>query len=106
VVRGAGGDALRHGEGAGAIPLPRSGFGGGPTGNLYAEVSDVDALGALMSSLDRPGLDRVDVVYVHDPDSHEELGVRTAAEMRAAVFPSPVPDALWDDLREDGSLAS
>ncbi|MCE6999483.1 aldo/keto reductase [Saccharothrix sp. S26] len=137
------------------IPLSRLGFGGGPIGNLYAEVSDVDAFGALEaawdagvryfdtaphyglglserrigsflagrprsefvvstkvgrvlepgfgagddmangfavpatawrrwdfsadgvrrsleSSLDRLGLDRVDVVYVHDPDAHWE----------------------------------
>ena len=137
------------------IPLSRLGFGGGPLGNLYAEVSDVDAFGALgaawdagvryfdtaphyglglserrigsfladrprasfvvstkvgrvlepafgdgddrangfavpatawrrwdfsadgvrrslESSLDRLGLDRVDVVYVHDPDAHWE----------------------------------
>ncbi|TQM81514.1 D-threo-aldose 1-dehydrogenase [Saccharothrix saharensis] len=143
------------------IPLSRLGFGGGPIGNLYAEVSDVDAFGALEaawdagvryfdtaphyglglserrigafladrprdgfvvstkvgrvlepafgdgddrangfavpatawrrwdfsadgvrrsleSSLDRLGLDRVDVVYVHDPDAHWEQAVSEA----------------------------
>jgi D-threo-aldose 1-dehydrogenase len=143
------------------IPLTRLGFGGGPIGNLYAEVSDVDAFGALEaawdagvryfdtaphyglglserrigaflagrpresfvvstkvgrvlepafgdgddlangfavpatawrrwdfsadgvrrsleSSLDRLGLDRVDVVYVHDPDAHWEQAVSEA----------------------------
>ncbi|ONI81768.1 aldo/keto reductase [Saccharothrix sp. ALI-22-I] len=143
------------------IPLSRLGFGGAPIGNLYAEVSDSDAVGALEaawdagvryfdtaphyglglserrigsflasrprdsfvvstkvgrvlepcssggddlangfavpararrrwdfsadgvrrsleSSLDRLGLDRVDVAYVHDPDSHFEQAVSEA----------------------------
>ncbi|MFJ6670069.1 aldo/keto reductase [Actinosynnema sp. NPDC091369] len=143
------------------IPLSRLGFGGGPIGNLYAEVSDEDAFGALEaawdvgvryfdtaphyglglserrigafladrpraefvvstkvgrvlepgfgdgddrangfavpatawrrwdfsadgvrrsleSSLDRLGLDRVDVVYLHDPDAHWEQAVSEA----------------------------
>jgi D-threo-aldose 1-dehydrogenase len=150
------------------IPLSRLGFGGGPIGNLFTEVSDVDAFGALEaawdagvryfdtaphyglglserrigsflagrprdsfvvstkvgrvlepafgdgddrangfavpatawrrwdfsadgvrrsleSSLDRLGLDRVDVVYVHDPDSHWEQAVSEAVPALLAL---------------------
>ncbi len=150
------------------IPLSRLGFGGGPIGNLYAEVSDVDAFGALEaawgagvryfdtaphyglglserrigeflagrprdefvvstkvgrvlepgfgdgddrangfavpatawrrwdfsadgvrrsleSSLDRLGLDRVDVVYAHDPDAHWEQAVSEAVPALLAL---------------------
>ncbi|MEU4740205.1 aldo/keto reductase [Actinosynnema sp. NPDC023658] len=159
------------------IPLSRLGFGGGPIGNLYAEVSDADAFGALEaawdagvryfdtaphyglglserrlgeflatkprsefvvstkvgrvlepwsgggddlangfavpawarrrwdfgadgvrrsleSSLDRLGLDRVDVVYVHDPDSHVEQAVSEAVPALAALRSEGVVGAI------------
>jgi D-threo-aldose 1-dehydrogenase len=159
------------------ISLPRSGFGGGPIGNLYAEVSDVDAFGALEaawdagvryfdtaphyglglserrigsflagrprdafvvstkvgrvlephagggddrangfavpatarrrwdfsadgvrrsleSSLDRLGLDRVDVVYLHDPDEHEEQAFAEALPALARLRSEGVVGAI------------
>jgi D-threo-aldose 1-dehydrogenase len=159
------------------IPLSRLGFGGGPIGNLYAEVSDEDAFGALEaawdagvryfdtaphyglglserrlgaflasrprdsfvvstkvgrvlepwsgggddlaqgfavpassrrrwdfsadgvrrsleSSLDRLGLDRVDVVYLHDPDAHWEEAVSAAAPALAGLRSEGVVGAI------------
>ncbi|WP_367133017.1 aldo/keto reductase [Saccharothrix sp. HUAS TT1] len=159
------------------IPLSRWGFGGGPIGNLYAEVSDADALGALEaawdagvryfdtaphyglglserrlgeflsskprdefvvstkvgrvlepwsgggddlasgfavpawarrrwdfsadgvrrsleSSLDRTGLDRFDVVYVHDPDDHWEQASAEAVPALAALRSEGVVGAV------------
>ncbi|MFI9010329.1 aldo/keto reductase [Actinosynnema sp. NPDC053489] len=159
------------------IPLSPLGFGGGPIGNLFAEVSDVDALGALEaawdvgvryfdtaphyglglserrvgaflagrprdefvvstkvgrvlkpapgdgddlangfavpaaarrrwdfsadgvrrsleSSLDRLGLDRVDVVYVHDPDEHWEQAVSQAVPALLALRSEGVVGAV------------
>ncbi|WP_158848308.1 aldo/keto reductase [Saccharothrix deserti] len=159
------------------IPLSRLGFGGGPIGNLYAEVSDSDASGALEaawdvgvryfdtaphyglglserrigeflasrprdsfvvstkvgrvlepwsgggddlangfavpassrrrwdfsadgvrrsleSSLERLGLDRVDVVYVHDPDSHWEQAVSEAVPALASLRSEGVVGAI------------
>lgn len=150
------------------IPLPRLGFGGGPIGNLFTEVSDAEAFGALEaawdagiryfdtaphyglglserrigeflagkprssfvvstkvgrvlepctgggddrangfavpathrrrwdfsadgvrrsleSSLDRLGLDRVDVVHVHDPDEHGDQAIAEAVPALAAL---------------------
>jgi D-threo-aldose 1-dehydrogenase len=159
------------------IPLSRLGFGGGPIGNLYAEVSDSDAFGALEaaweagvryfdtaphyglglserrlgsflasrprdsfvvstkvgrvlepwsgggddlangfavpatarrrwdfsadgvrrsleSSLDRLGLDRVDVVYLHDPDAHWEEAVSAALPALAGLRSEGVVGAI------------
>ncbi|MFD1152118.1 aldo/keto reductase [Saccharothrix hoggarensis] len=159
------------------IPLSRLGFGGGPIGNLYTEVSDSDALGALEaawdagiryfdtaphyglglserrigeflagrprdsfvvstkvgrvlepcsaggddrangfavpathvrrwdfgadgvrrsleSSLERLGLDRVDVVYVHDPDDHGDRAVAEAVPALAALRDEGVVGAV------------
>jgi D-threo-aldose 1-dehydrogenase len=41
--------------------------------------------GSLESSLDRLGLDRVDVVYVHDPDNHWEQAIGEALPALAAL---------------------
>ncbi|GAB3000968.1 aldo/keto reductase [Saccharothrix stipae] len=159
------------------ISLSRLGFGGGPIGNLYAEVSDVDAVGALEaawdagvryfdtaphyglglserrigaflagrprdafvvstkvgrvlepyagggddrangfavpatarrrwdfsadgvrrsleSSLDRLGLDRVDVVYLHDPDAHGEQAAAAALPALARLRSEGVVGAI------------
>ncbi|WP_279579878.1 aldo/keto reductase [Fodinicola feengrottensis] len=59
---------------------------GGPTG-IFADgepadlVFDFSAAGisrSLEASLDRLGLDRVDIAYIHDPDDHEEAALDTA----------------------------
>lgn len=50
-------------------------------------------LASLESSLDRLGLDRVDVVYVHDPDDHE-------AEALAGAIPALI------ELREQGVVGA
>ncbi|MCX4480873.1 aldo/keto reductase [Streptomyces cellulosae] len=63
---GTGGDDLAHGF---AVPA------------THRRVWDFSADGvrrSLEESLDRLGLDRVDVVYLHDPDDHEEQAFREA----------------------------
>jgi D-threo-aldose 1-dehydrogenase len=64
----------------------------GYAGNLprRRRVWDFSAAGveaSLLESLDRLGLDRVDVVYLHDPDEHEravfETGYQALASLRA-----------------------
>lgn len=67
---------------------------------VFRDVPDVDpvfdfsrdgVLRSLEESLQRLGLDRLDVVHVHDPDDHED-------EAMAAAFPALI------DLREQGVI--
>jgi len=71
---------LRAGE-----PPDRAGFADEPP---YRRVWDFTAAGirrSLEESLLRLGLDQVDVLYLHDPDEHEEEVYRTAYPALAAL---------------------
>jgi aryl-alcohol dehydrogenase-like predicted oxidoreductase len=84
------------------VKVSRFGLGGTPFGDMYQAVPDDQAVGripqggdlpptfeyspeavarSLAGSYDRLGLDRVDVVHVHDPDVHmdEVMGVTLPA---------------------------
>jgi D-threo-aldose 1-dehydrogenase len=61
-------------------------------------------LRSLESSLDRLGLDRVDIVYVHDPDEHMEEAIASALPTLAELRESGVVGAIgagmnhWEPL--------
>jgi D-threo-aldose 1-dehydrogenase len=61
---------------AGAPPDPGQNFRGVPPVNPVFDFSYDGALRSVTESLERLGLDRVDVVHIHDPDDHfdEALG--------------------------------
>ena len=75
---------------------------GAPTPTIFTDVPDVepifaysrdDTLRSIEESLERLGLDRVDVVHVHDPDDHE-------ADAMAGAFPALI------ELREQGVIGA
>ena len=62
------------------VPVEGADGGGGPNANGYADAPPSEAtfdytrdgiLRSVTESLERLGLDRVDVLYIHDPDDHE-----------------------------------
>ncbi len=75
---------------------------GAPTPAIFTDVPDVepvfaysrdDTLRSIEESLERLGLDRVDVVHVHDPDDHE-------ADAMTGAFPALI------ELREQGVIGA
>jgi D-threo-aldose 1-dehydrogenase len=62
----------------GAPPDPRQPFGGTPPLNPVFDFSYEGALRSLDESLSRLGLDRVDVVHIHDPDQHHDEALNGA----------------------------
>ena len=73
---------------------------GGPTPSIFVDApalepvraySRDDTLRSIEESLDRLGLDRIDVVLVHDPDDHEDEAI-------AGAFPALI------ELREQGVI--
>src|SRR5690348_2079422 len=71
----------------------RSDFAGAPALEAYFDFSYDGVLRSFAESLERPGLDRVDVLLVHDPDDHYE-------EARDESFRALLR------LREEGAVAA
>jgi D-threo-aldose 1-dehydrogenase len=63
---------------AGAPPDPGQNFKGVPPVNPVFDFSYDGALRSVTESLERLGLDRVDVVHIHDPDDHFDEALRGA----------------------------
>jgi D-threo-aldose 1-dehydrogenase len=70
-----------------------AGFVAVPPGRRVWDFSREGVLASLEESLERLGLDRVDVVFVHDPDDHER-------EAREQAFPALA------ELREQGVVGA
>lgn len=84
------------------------------TENLFDVPSDVrrvydlsrdGILRSIESSLDRLGLDRVDVVYMHDPDDHGEAARTTGAQTLSALRDEGVIRAYGAGMNQAGMLA-
>ncbi|MEU5849708.1 aldo/keto reductase [Saccharopolyspora shandongensis] len=70
-----------------------AGFYGAPNRDRVLDFSRDGVLRSLEESLKRLGLDRVDVLFIHDPDDHEEQALREAYPALAR-------------LREEGVVSS
>ncbi|GLY70849.1 aldo/keto reductase [Amycolatopsis taiwanensis] len=55
-----------------------AGFYGAPNRDRVFDFSRDGVLRSLAESLERLGLDRVDIVFIHDPDDHEEQALHEA----------------------------
>jgi D-threo-aldose 1-dehydrogenase len=82
--------------------------------NLFDVPSDVrrvydlsrdGVLRSLEASLDRLGLDRVDIVYMHDPDSHLDAATTTGAQTLSALRDEGVIGAYGAGMNQSGMLA-
>lgn len=62
-------------------------------------------LRSLEASLERTGLDRVDVVYLHDPDDHEEQAVREAVPALVELRDQGVVGAIGAGMNQSAMLA-
>jgi D-threo-aldose 1-dehydrogenase len=78
---------------AGAPPDPGQNFRGVPPVNPVFDFSYDGALRSVTESLERLGLDRVDVVHIHDPDDHFD-------EALAGAYPA------LDRLRREGMIGA
>jgi D-threo-aldose 1-dehydrogenase len=86
-------------------PADRAGFVDEPP---YRRVWDFTADGIRRSvedSLVRLGLDRVDLLYLHDPDDHEEDVYRTGYPALAALRDQGVVRAIGAGMNQAGMLA-
>lgn len=82
--------------------------------NLFDVPSDVrrvydlsrdGILRSIEASLDRLGLDRVDVVYMHDPDDHFDAARTTGAQTLSALRDEGVIGAYGAGMNQAGMLA-
>lgn len=82
--------------------------------NLFDVPSDVrrvydlsrdGVLRSLEASLDRLGVDRVDVVYMHDPDDHFDAARSTGAQTLSALRDEGVIGAYGAGMNQAGMLA-
>lgn len=82
--------------------------------NLFDVPSDVrrvydlsrdGILRSIEASLERLGLDRVDVVYMHDPDAHFEAARTTGAQTLSALRDEGVIGAYGAGMNQAGMLA-
>ncbi|MBX7267647.1 aldo/keto reductase [Micromonospora sp. Llam7] len=60
---------------------------------------------SLESSLDRTGLDRIDLVYLHDPDDHWEQAVREAVPALVELRDQGVVGAIGAGMNQSAMLA-
>jgi D-threo-aldose 1-dehydrogenase len=93
--------------------LEPAGTGGDDLANGFAvpathrRVWDFSADGvrrSLEDSLERLGLDRVDVVYLHDPDDHAEQALREAAPALEKLRSQGVVGAIGAGMNQAGML--
>ncbi|GHF23690.1 aldo/keto reductase [Streptomyces morookaense] len=88
-------------EGDGGAPE----FTGAPDRVRIRDYSRDGVLRSLESSLGRLGLDRVDVVYVHDPDEHWEQAVEEAFPALAQLRAEGVVGAIGAGMNQTAMLA-
>lgn len=83
--------------------------------NLFDVPSDVrrvydlsrdGVLRSIEASLDRLGLDRVDIVYMHDPDAHFEAARTTGAQTLSELRDEGVIGAYGAGMNQSGMLAA
>jgi D-threo-aldose 1-dehydrogenase len=72
----------------------RSGWAGAPSLEAYFDFSHDAALRSLEASLERLGLDRVDIALIHDPDDHYEEAVAGAYRALARLRDEGVVRAI------------
>ena len=60
---------------------------------------------SLDASLNRLGLDRIDIVYVHDPDDHEQAASSSAVPALVALRDQGVVDAVGVGMNQSAMLA-
>jgi aryl-alcohol dehydrogenase-like predicted oxidoreductase len=76
-----------HRLGRSTVEVTELGFGGGPLGGLFEPLDDDTA--SVEDSLTRMGVDRIDVLYLHDAEEHFETALREATRH----WPSCAPRA-------------
>ncbi|MGI8332463.1 aldo/keto reductase [Actinomadura scrupuli] len=89
--------------GPGAEPEP-AGFADPPPLRREWDWSRDGIRRSLAESLERLGLDRVDVVYLHDPDDHEELVYREAFPALAELREEGVVGAIGAGMNQTEML--
>jgi len=89
--------------GPGEPPEP-SGFADPPPLRRVWDWSAEGILRSLTESLDRLGVDRVDIVYLHDPDDHEEEVYATAYPALAALREQGVVGAIGAGMNQSAML--
>lgn len=84
------------------------------TDNLFDVPSDVrrvydlsrdGVLRSIEASLERLGLDRIDVIYMHDPDDHAEAARTTGAQTLSALRDEGVIRGFGAGMNQAGMLA-
>jgi D-threo-aldose 1-dehydrogenase len=77
----------------------------GEDGQVTADFSTDGVRRSLESSLDRLGLDTVDIVHVHDPDDHEDAAYRSALPALIALREQGVISAVGVGMNSSAMLA-
>jgi D-threo-aldose 1-dehydrogenase len=85
-------------------PPEPEGFADPPPYKRRWDWSRDGVLRSLEASLDRLGLDRVDVVYLHDPDDHEDEVYATAYPALAALRDEGVVGAIGAGMNQTAML--
>jgi D-threo-aldose 1-dehydrogenase len=85
-------------------PPDSAGFADPPPYRRVWDWSAEGVLRSLTSSLERLGLDRVDVVYLHDPDDHEEEVYASAYPALAALRDEGVVGAIGAGMNQTAML--
>lgn len=86
-------------------PPPADGFVATPPLRPVFDFSHDATLRSLDASLERLGLDRVDVLHVHDPDSHAEDALRGAFEALRRLRDQGVVRAIGAGMNQSALLA-
>lgn len=89
--------------GPGEPPEP-AGFADPPPYRRVWDWSEEGVLRSLTSSLERLGLDRVDVVYLHDPDDHEDEVYASAYPALASLRDQGVVGAIGAGMNQTAML--
>ncbi|MFC7328061.1 aldo/keto reductase [Marinactinospora rubrisoli] len=80
------------------------GFANAPPRRRYWDFTAAGIRSALLESLDRLGLDRVDIVLLHDPDDHEEEAIGTAFPALARLRDEGVVGAIGAGMNQTAML--
>jgi D-threo-aldose 1-dehydrogenase len=80
-------------------------FAGEPPAERVFDYSRDAVLRSLESSLDRLGLDRVDVVHAHDPDDHLDQAIREALPALAELRSEGAIGAVGAGMNDAAALA-
>jgi D-threo-aldose 1-dehydrogenase len=85
-------------------PPEDAGFADPPPLRRVWDWSSEGVLRSLSESLERLGVDRVDIVYLHDPDDHEEEVYATAYPALAALRDQGVIGAIGAGMNQSAML--